>query len=87
MARVVSIPIIILIIVLNIIMWSNKYLQTIWLCVGDKIVVSKLTSALRNQGNICLGGHMIKTDWYIYTCQDMNMYERHRCGKGFDYVM
>ena len=22
------------------------------------------------------GGHMIKADWYIYTCQHMNMYER-----------
>ena len=51
-------------------------------CVGDNVVVSKLTSALKIEVMFVLDGHMTNTDWYIYTCQYMNMYARHTCFKG-----
>ena len=50
-----------------------KAISNCWSCVGNNIAFSKLTSTLKHQLAFVLGGHMTHTDWYIHTCQHMNM--------------
>ena len=37
-------------------------------CIGDIVVITKLTVYLEIEVTFVLGGHMINTDWYVYTC-------------------
>ena len=63
---------------LNMVMISiTVYIQEKWILnyyqhhtgIGKRII----DTIAKHQSNICFGGHVTYTDWYVHTCQHMNM--------------